>query len=729
MVANKGSGIENILEIRDKPISENKEEVMEECEMHKAVSAQILQTNNKASEKQEESSFSLTDYLMSAGQKQSVVHLEGTPGEKSSPEPGISSLEVEEVTFSAVYDYYNQQPEFSRSLSPESEMSIEISSTCSDEVAELERFYTPSSTDNPIAVKSADSFHTPCGTPEGYVTPPQYSFSPVESKRPSSGVMLDRLFSPPKIFRSPEDEGIETTPLTLSAEERSSVTEGRSSGAFGSPLDMEHKVQGIPPAFMKPLSKRRVYERGILTFFVEVTGIPSPEVQWYRNNVLLSSDHRQKIEREGDVCSLEIQVVSRSDEGEYLCEAINAIGEARSVAMVEVVSQDAKVMAAPPAVTHQHVIEFDVEEDITSRSPSPQEILLEVELDENEVKEFEKQIKIVTIPEFSPDNKSMIISLDVLPSLFDENTVDFVTQESDELKIAFEVTEMPPRFINPIFDLEVPDGMDAVFECSLAGVPLPKVVWFKDTVPIPKDGRKYIYSSKNDSHILKVRSVCSYDSGMYMCKAVNPAGETTCKAFLSISNHVAEKGAVIVGGGRQQAQQFDLVVGSQPSEIELEFEFDREAKNSQKSVKLIAMTDHDDEQQGDKCVSINIDMFSEPSKEEQIEFKAKESESCSFQFQVTETSPKCLKPLLDVTAATGSSVVLQCVMNGMPKPSATWYKDNRVIDTGRYIIQETESGGYHLIIPSAGKGDTGQFKCVVTNKVGSASTACRVNVT
>uniref|UniRef100_A0A8C4S6N1 Ig-like domain-containing protein n=1 Tax=Erpetoichthys calabaricus TaxID=27687 RepID=A0A8C4S6N1_ERPCA len=96
--------------------------------------------------------------------------------------------------------------------------------------------------------------------------------------------------------------------------------------------------------------------------------------------------------------------------------------------------------------------------------------------------------------------------------------------------------EMPPRFINPIFDLEVPDGMDAVFDCSLTGVPLPKVIWFKDTVPIPKDGRKYIYSSKNNNHILEVRNVCSYDSGMYMCKAVNRAGETTCKHTLIIGS-------------------------------------------------------------------------------------------------------------------------------------------------------------------------------------------------
>ncbi|KAK1166191.1 myosin light chain kinase, smooth muscle-like [Acipenser oxyrinchus oxyrinchus] len=652
-------------------------------------------------------------------------------------EAGISSLEVEEVTFSAVYDYYNQQPEWGRSLSPESEMSIEISSTCSDEIAEFERFYTPSSSvDNFQSKKSPESFHTPCGTPEGYVTPPQYLFSPVESKKNSSGAMPDRLFSPPKIFRSPEDEGIETTPLTFSLEEESSVTEGRSSGAFGSPQEMEPKIQGIPPAFIKPLSRKRVCKMGVLTFFAEVTGIPTPEVKWYKNKILLNTEQRVKMEREGDVCILQIQNICKADEGEYICEAVNTIGEAKSLGQVEVLSQDTRLMPMPPAVTHQHVIEFDVEDDTTSRSPSPQEILLEVELDENDVKEFEKQVKIITIPEFTPDNKNMIISLDVLPSLFEENSIDFVTQESEDLQIAFEVTEMPPRFINPIFDVETTENTDVVFECSVTGIPPPSVTWFKDTVRIPQDGRKYVYSSENDNHILRIHNVCIYDNGIYMCKAVNQVGETTCRASLGVSNsglffakgRGREVTAISLGSARYQPQKFDLIMGNsvvqgnQTSEIELEFEFEHETDDSQKAVRLIAMTDNEHEEQGEKCVNINFDVFAEPSREDMIEFKAKESDTCSFLFQVTETPPKCLFPLTNLTAAVGTSLVLQCLMSGTPKPSAEWYKDGKLIKKGRYIIQEKKSGSFNLIIRNVTKSDAGEFKCIASSRAGSTET-------
>ncbi|RXN31417.1 muscle M-line assembly unc-89-like protein [Labeo rohita] len=336
------------------------------------------------------------------------------PTQRSQPQPqqkkpsrlgvaGVPKLEEEEVTFSAVYDYYNPPMDWGRPLSPESEMSIEVGSTVSEEMAEIERFYTPaSSTEISQIQKSPESFHTPSETPGGVRSPHDYPFSPVEHKRPSTSSSED-FCSPAKFLHSPDDEGIETTPPVFTIDEGMILPEGRGSLGLGT---LQEKVQGIPPAFLKPLTKRRVFEGDSLQFCAEVFGLPTPEVKWFRNKTELEADKRTSIERDGDNIALEIRNITKADQGEYICEALNYVGEAKSVALVVVISQEARQMLPPPAVTHQHVIEFDVEEDEDpSRSPSPQEILLEVELDENEVKEFEKQVKIVTIPEYTADNK------------------------------------------------------------------------------------------------------------------------------------------------------------------------------------------------------------------------------------------------------------------------------------------------------------------------------------
>lgn len=656
--------------------------------------------------------------------------------------PGTAGirLEEEEVTFSAVYDFYNPPSDWGRPLSPESEMSIEVGSTFSEEIAEIERFYTPaSSTEISQFPKSPESFHTSTETPSGAMTPPEYPFSPVEHKRPPSS-SSEGLYSPAKFLRSPDDEGIETTPLVFTIDENMILPEGRDLLGLGS---LQEKVQGIPPAFLKPLTKKRVFEGDTLRFCAEVFGLPSPEVKWFRNKTRLVPDDRTRIERDGDNISLEIHNIARTGQGEYICEAINYVGEAKSVALVVVRSQETRIMLAPPAVTHQHVIEFDVEEDEDpSRSPSPQEILLEVELDENEVKEFEKQVKIVTIPEYTSDNKSMIISLDVLPSTYDEGDMDFIAQENEDYKIAFEVTEMPPRFINPICDIETPENTTVMFECSLMGIPTPIVSWFKGNMKIPHDKKKYIHSSDGDNHFLKILKVNTQDSGIYTCRAINVVGETLCRASLMVLNPQACSGkargreltAVSLGSAKVQPQKFDLVVGNssfdgeQPSEIELEFEFPQEADESQKAVRLVAMTDNEVSEQGEKYVSISFDVFAEPSKEDKIEFKGKSTKMCSFQFQVIETPPKCIIPLQNVTAAVGTPVMLQCLVSGKPKPTAEWFKDGAPVTNPRYIIQEKASGHFNLLITNAVQSDAGEFKCIILNAAGSTETMALLKV-
>ncbi|XP_070408963.1 muscle M-line assembly protein unc-89-like [Nothobranchius furzeri] len=657
------------------------------------------------------------------------------------------SMEEEEVTFGAVYDYYNPPAEWGRPLTPESEMSIELGSTVSEEVVEAtERFYTPgSSTEvslpNAESLHTLKSSHTPSSeAPGGFLTPEDFLFSPIDHKRPSTGNSSEKFFSPVQFLNSPADEEFKINPTGMNLDENQFHPQAR--GSLGH-ATLQEKVQGIPPAFLKPLIKKRVFERESLSFAAEVFGLPSPDVRWFCNKTQLVEDDRIRIERDGDSISLVVHSVTKADQGEYICEAVNYVGEARSVALVVVVSQEARFMLAPPAVTHQHVMLFDVEENNnSSRSPSPQEILLEVELDENEVKEFEKQVKIITIPEYTADNKSMVISLDVLPSIYEEGTVDFVTQEHDDLKIAFEVTEMPPRFINPICDMETPEGTTVMFECSLMGIPSPIVSWFRGDKKVPHNTKKYLHFSDGDNHFLKISKVMPQDSGVYTCRAINPVGETLCRASLVVLNAKAFSGktrgreltAVSLGSAKVQPQKFDLMVGNtsfdgeQVSEIELEFEFEQEVDESQRAVRLVANTEQQTSEQGEKYVSINFDVFAEPAKDEKVEFKGKSSDTCSFHFQVTEMPPKCVIPLNNMTAAVGTPVILQCLFSGKPNPTASWYRDGDPITDSRCIIQEKSAGHFNLLITNVIQSDAGEYKCIIQNSAGRTETAALLKV-
>ncbi|XP_045336328.1 titin isoform X4 [Leopardus geoffroyi] len=694
-----------------------------------------------------DSQTSLTQYLLAAGKHQVPEMKDTTCKAKHVQSESITSMEVEEVTFSTVYEYYNQQQEtLGRPFSPESDISIDVGSTSSEEIPELDQFYTPpSSVEHFETPKSPDLYFTPSDTTkqsstnsggetiarttpleeaaERYSTPSEgevaerYSTPPGETLERYStppGETLERYSTPPgealERYSTPPGETLErySTPLGgetvekysiptggpnptgnfkrysskteredstpnehfhTPTEERSSAYELWRSDSFGTPNEaIEPKDNEMPPSFIEPLTKRKIYENTTLGFIVEVEGIPVPGVKWYRNKSLLEPDERIKIERVGNVCSLEISNIQKGEAGEYMCHAVNIIGEAKSFASVDIVPQRETAVALPPPVTHQHVMEFDLENTTSSRTPSPQEIVLEVELSEKDVKEFEKQVKIVTVPEFTPDHKSMIVSLDVLPLNLADPSMASREEEDKDLKIDLEVFEMPPRFIMPICDFKIPENSDAVFKCSVIGIPSPEVKWYKEYMCIEPDNIKYVISEEKGSHTLKIRNVCPSDSATYRCRAINRVGEAICRGFLTMGDS-----------------------------------------------EMFAMTT--------KKSKVTLS-----SMKEELVLKSKYSDSF-FEFQVVEGPPRFIKGISDCYAPVGTAAYFQCLVRGSPRPTVYWYKDGRLVQGTRFSAEESGIGFHNLFITSLVKDDEGEYRCVATNKSGMAETCAALTLT
>ncbi|XP_009863079.1 PREDICTED: uncharacterized protein LOC104270390 [Apaloderma vittatum] len=704
-----------------------------------------------------ETDLSLTKYLQSVG-PQKTLNLKGKVQKERET---ITSLEVEE-----------------------SEMSIELESRSGEESPDSDRFYTPPSSVEIFETASSASYHTPLSTPErystpsegsGYNTPPErfstpsegsgystlperystpsegsgYSTPPEHYSTPSEGskcnTPLDHYFTPfegpcsvsgdstpPERYRTPTGEYMDALTMLPLCERRQQPPGHPQAEEFRTPCEaLEPSGRDMPPAFLKALSRRRLYEGNTVSFVAEVVGVPKPGVKWYHNKSLLEPDERVRIEQDGNKYVLEITNVQKSDEGQYLCHAVNIVGEAKSIAQVEVLSEDGRSLALPPPVTHQHVIHFDLEQNTSSRSPSPQEILLEVELDENEVKEFEKQVKILTSPEFSPDKKSMVVSLDVLPLALLEQAAGLAAEENEDVKIDFQVTEMPPRFAVPFTDVQVTEGLEAVFECVVTGTPVPVVQWFRGNTCVTPATGKYAVSQKEGLHSLKVQNAGPSDGGLYHCRAMNRLGEATCKGSLVV---VAPQGAsakasseTVMGSEPHRLQKCDLLLSKtmkpgDQSEIELEFEFEPHVGNSKKAIRLLAATQQGREVEGEKCVNVSFDVFAEPSQEEQVEFRAEDSESCSFEFQVIEAPPKFLRHISDYSTFVGASACFQCVVTGLPPPSVHWYKDGVLLEGDRYCAQEEQGGSHSLTIENLMQSDSGRYKCRATNRAGAAET-------
>ena len=82
-----------------------------------------------------------------------------------------------------------------------------------------------------------------------------------------------------------------------------------------------------------------IREKSKLELLVKVTGVPMPEVRWYRDSREITPSVKVKVIREEDVHRVVITNITLKQGGNYRAVARNPAGEAEHVAMVTVTGE------------------------------------------------------------------------------------------------------------------------------------------------------------------------------------------------------------------------------------------------------------------------------------------------------------------------------------------------------------------------------------------------------
>uniref|UniRef100_A0AAQ4PPD3 Myosin binding protein C3 n=1 Tax=Gasterosteus aculeatus aculeatus TaxID=481459 RepID=A0AAQ4PPD3_GASAC len=90
-----------------------------------------------------------------------------------------------------------------------------------------------------------------------------------------------------------------------------------------------------------------------------------------------------------------------------------------------------------------------------------------------------------------------------------------------------------PKFTHPLVNRSIIAGYSTTLSCSVRGLPKPKVTWYKNKMDISNEA-KYRMLSKQGVLTLEIRKPCTFDGGVYTCKAVNDNGEDIVECKLEV---------------------------------------------------------------------------------------------------------------------------------------------------------------------------------------------------
>lgn len=221
---------------------------------------------------------------------------------------------------------------------------------------------------------------------------------------------------------------------------------------------------------------------------------------------------------------------------------------------------------------------------------------------------------------------------------------------------------------------------EILLECHVRGEPRPTIEWLKDGLYIVNDLKHFKKYLDDGTCQLFVNSPDFWDSGKYVCRATNRAGEEDCIYVMTV---VDPKIKAILAGT----------------------DVKKEERITSRHLNDSDIDDDDDDEELYKSRRSRL------GKEYDYRYKL-----------------KFITHLMDKTVREGSDLVYTCYVDGK-FPQFQWYKDDMPIVKGRKYRQKTRRDGkVSLRIINITPDDAGVYKLMAKNYAGEIETSAIVTV-
>ncbi|XP_060064415.1 titin-like, partial [Ylistrum balloti] len=539
----------------------------------------------------------------------------------------------------------------------------------------------------------------------------------------------------------------------------------------------ETHQQIIPPDFTRNLKSVDVLESGSFAFECHVTGIPSPTISWYKDDINIDSSPEYVITKINGTCCLKMRKVLRSHNARYTCQANNPGGEASSSARLTVIPLEKPVihsMSEDVNIPEGKSVKLEI---IFSGSPTP-----EVTWYRNDDRISPSSVYKITIElnrsvleiteAYTEDSGTYKVTLQNTAGethrTCQVNVENFYSSAAEEMSIAsLEAEPQKPSFMQPLAPArEVMEGSRVRLDCVITGHPEPEVIWFRKDKPV-KESKDIQLLFEGDRCTLSIREAYLEDSGLYRCLARNQQGEaeSVCKLHVEPLSELSDAscGEVAAPKFTQLLRDLSIPIGHRVClqcrvtghpVPDIQWYKDNKLIENSPDYQVTAFADvHNltipetfEEDTGNymvratnlageaKCYAkLSVKAPTQPIQEAEVMrirrvVETKESNMIVKREDGLEQSPPEFQKLFqDMTVNAGDNVTFECVITGSPKPKVTWYFNGEPVVSRDYQIS-MESSKYRLHIPEVFDEDAGRFSITAENPSGKATCSACLNV-
>ncbi|CAL1264725.1 unnamed protein product [Larinioides sclopetarius] len=266
------------------------------------------------------------------------------------------------------------------------------------------------------------------------------------------------------------------------------------------------------------------------------------------------------------------------------------------------------------------------------------------------------------------------------------------------------------------------EGSPVQLPCVAQGNPPPTYRWMKDEngglSPVKEDGRVWMVQGT-----LNIRKVVQKDAGKYQCIVRNSIGERRIESALIVTAPLQvtmlPPHQVLNTG---QEATFTCNVTGYPVHT-ISWKKDQRTIVASNRIQLLS-----------RDVLHIVSLRREDRGMYQcFVYNDNDGAQGTAELKISDVPPSVISVFPEQTAHPGGSASLKCTATGNPPPRITWYLDGSIIGrTGRISIGDYNTEHAHVVgflnITDVRVEDGGEYKCQVSNDVGSTSHSARLNV-